>query len=167
MAKVSVIIGSDSDLEMIQPCLDQLSELKIDYELRILSAHRSPEQLRKYIKAVEKKGVKVIIAGAGLSAHLPGVISSLTLLPVIGVPLSGLTGGLDALLSMVQMPGGVPVATMAVGKPGAKNSAILAGRILALNDAELKKRLKKMVMKMEQEVISKDKRIQAQLRKEK
>ncbi len=159
MTKIAVIIGSDSDLELIQVCLDQLEEFKIDYELRILSAHRTPEALSKYVAGLEQKGFKLVIAAAGLAAHLAGVVASQTLLPVIGVPMGGLAGGLDALLSMAQMPGGIPVGTMAVGKPGAKNSAIFAARILALNDPALKARLKKFSQKMKTDLKAKEKKI--------
>jgi len=159
MPKVAVIIGSDSDLELIQACLDQLKEFGIEYELRILSAHRTPEELSKYVAQLEKRKVKIVIAGAGLAAHLAGAVASQTHLPVIGVPLSGLMGGLDALLSTAQMPGGIPVGTMAVGKPGAKNSAIFAARILALSNASLKGKLKKFQLKMKKNLRGKEKKI--------
>lgn len=165
MPKAAVIIGSDSDLEIIRPCLETLDSLGISHEIRVLSAHRTPEALNKYVKAAEKKGVKVFIAGAGLAAHLPGVIASYTNLPVIGVPLSGLAGGMDALLSMVQMPGGVPVATMAVGKPGAKNAALFAGRILAQNDPRLRQKLARLRLKMRREVALKEKKLHELLNK--
>jgi len=165
MPKLAVIIGSDSDLEMIRPCLETLQVLGIAHEIRVLSAHRTPEALKKYVKSAERKGVKVFIAGAGLAAHLPGAIASYTTLPVIGVPLSGLAGGMDALLSMVQMPGGIPVATMAVGKPGAKNAALFAGQILASSDARLRQKLSKLRLKMQREVVLKEKKLHQLLNK--
>jgi phosphoribosylaminoimidazole carboxylase PurE protein len=165
MAKVAVIMGSDSDLIIMQDCLDQLEDLGIDYEMRILSAHRTPEELSKYVLNLEERGFKVVIAGAGLAAHLAGVVASQTLLPVIGVPLGGLAGGLDALLSMAQMPGGVPVGTMEVGKSGAKNSAIFAGRILALSDPGLMERLKKFQARMRRELKLKERKVLKKVKK--
>ena len=165
MARVAVIIGSDSDLELIQVCLDQLEEFGIGFNLRILSAHRTPDELRRYVAQLEKRGVKVVIAGAGMAAHLAGVISSQTHLPVIGVPLSGLMGGLDALLSTVQMPGGIPVGAMAVGRPGAINAAVFAARILALNDPNLKGRLKKFQARMKTELQAKEKKALRRVKK--
>jgi 5-(carboxyamino)imidazole ribonucleotide mutase len=131
MALVGVVIGSKTDTEMIQPALDMLKQLGIDYELSVISAHRNPEKVRKYGLEAEKRGFKVIIAAAGKSAHLPGVMASWTTLPVVGVPLPrGELEGIDALLSISQMPGGVPVACMGVGKSGAKNAALFAAQIL-------------------------------------
>jgi phosphoribosylaminoimidazole carboxylase PurE protein len=121
-----------------------LNKFKIPYRMEICSAHRNPEKTKILAKSAEKEGVKVIIAGAGMSAHLPGVIASYTTLPVIGVPLNASPlSGIDSLFSMVQMPSGVPVATMAIGEAGAKNAAILAIQIVALSDEKLKKRLEK------------------------
>jgi 5-(carboxyamino)imidazole ribonucleotide mutase len=159
MAKIAIIIGSDSDLEIIQPCLDQLKALGIDYVIRVLSAHRTPDELKRFVKGAEKKGVKLFIAGAGLAAHLPGVIASHTILPVIGVPLSGLAGGMDALLSMVQMPGGIPVATMAVGKAGAKNAALFAAQVLAASDPKMKSALLNYRKKMKTDLAAKEKKL--------
>ena len=167
MPKVSVIIGSDSDYEIIQPALEELEKLKIDYELRVLSAHRTPELLREYILKAEKRGVRVFIAGAGMSAHLAGVIASYTTLPVIGVPTGGMLSGLDALLSMVQMPGGVPVAVMGMGKAGARNAGILAGQILALSDAGLRKRIKTHRQKLKKQVLEKQARLLEKIKQEK
>jgi len=131
MALVGVVIGSKTDTELIQPALDMLKQLGIDYELSVISAHRNPEKARKYGLEAEKRGFKVIIAAAGKAAHLPGVMASWTTLPVVGVPLpSGELEGVDALLSISQMPGGVPVACMGVGKSGAKNAALFAVQIL-------------------------------------
>jgi len=124
MALVGVVIGSKTDTELLQPALDMLKQLGIDYEFSVISAHRNPEKLREYGLAAEKKGLKVIIAAAGYAAHLPGVLASWTTLPVIGIPLpTSELKGIDSLLSIIQMPGGVPVACMGIGKSGAKNAA--------------------------------------------
>src|SRR3989304_641047 len=129
---VAIIIASDSDLTVMEEAADLLEKFDIPYELVLTSAHRSPERTREYIKQAEGKGIEVIIAGAGGAAHLPGGIAAETILPVVGVPIeSTALHGMDALLSIVQMPGGVPVATMAIGKAGAKNAGILAAQILA------------------------------------
>jgi 5-(carboxyamino)imidazole ribonucleotide mutase len=139
MALVGVVIGSKTDTEIIQPALDMLMQLGIDYELSVISAHRNPQKVRKYGLEAEKRGFKVIIAAAGKSAHLPGVIASWTTLPVVGVPLpSGELEGIDALLSISQMPGGVPVACMGVGKSGAKNAALFAAQILSTESKEIR-----------------------------
>jgi 5-(carboxyamino)imidazole ribonucleotide mutase len=140
MEKVAIIMGSTSDLDTMKKAAEVLDELSIIYEMKVLSAHRTPDLLFEYIEQIEEKGYKVIIAGAGGAAHLPGVIASQTLLPVIGVPIeTKVLGGLDSLLSMVQMPGGVPVATMGIGN--AKNAGLMAARILAINNIELRKKL--------------------------
>jgi len=139
MALVGVVIGSKTDTEMIQPALDMLKQLGIDYELSVISAHRNPEKARAYSLEAEKRGLKVIIAAAGRAAHLPGVIASWTTLPVVGVPLpSGELEGIDALLSISQMPGGVPVACMGVGKSGVKNAALFATQILGTESKEIR-----------------------------
>jgi 5-(carboxyamino)imidazole ribonucleotide mutase len=147
---VLVMLGSSSDLEKARPCVDTLKEFNIDYKLVIASAHRTPLLVEKNIKEAEKNGTKVIIAMAGLAAHLPGVIASKTLIPVIGVPLNARIGGLDALYSIVQMPKGFPVAT--VGIDISKNASLLAIQILALNDKTLKTKLKSFREKMASEV---------------
>ena len=134
-AFAAVLMGSDSDLAVMQSALDTLDSLGIEWEAHILSAHRTPTQTRDYVRDAESRGCAVFIAGAGLVAHLAGAIAASTLKPVIGVPLdAGGLGGLDALLSTVQMPGGVPVACVAIGKPGAKNAAYLAAQIIAVSD---------------------------------
>lgn len=131
--KVAVLMGSTSDGDVMQGCRDQLEALEIPYEMKILSAHRTPDQTREYVLSAPVKGIEVIIAAAGWAAHLAGVAAAYTTLPVIGVPIdSSPLHGMDALLATVQMPPGIPVATMAVGKGGAKNAAILAAEILAL-----------------------------------
>ncbi len=132
---VAVMLGSDSDLKVMQATLDTLDSLDVPWELRILSAHRTPDEVREYLGDSDARGCAIYIAAAGLAAHLAGAVAAHTLKPVIGVPLdAGTLGGMDALLSTVQMPGGVPVACVAVGSPGAKNAAFLAARILALID---------------------------------
>jgi phosphoribosylaminoimidazole carboxylase PurE protein len=144
VALVGVVIGSKTDTELIQPALDMLKQLGIDYELSVISAHRNPEKLKEYGLEVEKKGLKVIIAAAGKAAHLPGVLASWTTLPVIGVPLStNELKGIDALLSISQMPGGVPVACMGIGKSGAKNAALLAAQILGVAHKEIQETYRK------------------------
>jgi len=144
MPKVGVVIGSQSDARAMQPALDVLQELGIDYEVNVISAHRTPERARGYGLAAQSQGVEVIIAGAGGAAHLPGVLASWSTLPVIGVPLSGSElAGVDALYSIVQMPAGIPVACMAVGDAGAKNAAYLAAEILGLKHEEIRKAYEK------------------------
>lgn len=133
MKQVAIIVGSQSDWEIMEHTTTKLFELNIEYTYAVRSAHRNPDKLRDYIKQCEKDGIKIFIAGAGMAAALPGVIASHTDKPVIGVPLSNSDlNGMDSLLSIVQMPSGVPVATMAIGKAGAINAAILASQILAL-----------------------------------
>jgi 5-(carboxyamino)imidazole ribonucleotide mutase len=139
-AKVGVIMGSTSDWEVMQIATETLETFGIPYEKRVVSAHRTPELLFEYARSARARGLQVIIAGAGGAAHLPGMVASMTPLPVIGVPVkSRALTGLDSLLSIVQMPGGVPVATVAIN--GAKNAALIATSILALSDAEIAKRL--------------------------
>jgi 5-(carboxyamino)imidazole ribonucleotide mutase len=133
--KVGVVMGSQSDWQTMEHATKILEELGVSYEARIVSAHRTPERLYAYATSAKSRGLKVIIAGAGGAAHLPGMIAALTPLPVLGVPVKSQNlKGLDSLLSIVQMPGGVPVATLAIGSAGAKNAAILAASILALSD---------------------------------
>ncbi len=138
-------MGSESDREVMEACMNQLEKLGVTAELKVSSAHRMPEATREYIEEAEKRGARVFIAGAGMSAALPGYIASVTMLPVIGVPIpSGLPDGMDALLSMVQMPPGIPVATVAIGKAGAKNAAVLATEILAVADEKFRTGLIKL-----------------------
>ena len=142
MKFVSIIMGSKSDYEVMTSCAETLKSFGVQYELIVSSAHRSPERTTEYIKEAEKKGARVFIAAAGMAAHLAGVLSSKTVKPIIGVPMSASAlGGIDALLSTVQMPAGMPVATVAIGKAGAINSAYLAMQILALEDDELHNKL--------------------------
>jgi 5-(carboxyamino)imidazole ribonucleotide mutase len=139
-------MGSRSDWETMRHTAEMLAELKIPFETRVVSAHRTPREMMRYAESAADRGLRVIVAGAGGAAHLPGMVASDTLLPVIGVPVqSRALQGLDSLLSICQMPGGVPVATMAIGISGAKNAALLAGRILALEDAALRARLEAFV----------------------
>jgi 5-(carboxyamino)imidazole ribonucleotide mutase len=142
---VAVLMGSESDRETMEACIAQLEKLGVKSELKVSSAHRMPEATKKYIEEATERGAKVFIAGAGMSAALPGFVASVTTRPVIGVPIpSGMPDGLDALLSMVQMPPGIPVATVAVGRAGAKNAAVLAAEILSLVDDNFSKALVKM-----------------------
>jgi len=139
---VSVVIGSDSDLPLMKGATDLLEQFSIAYELRVVSAHRTPELAHDYARTLQDRGVEVVIAAAGGAAHLAGVVASLTPLPVIGVPMvTGMMGGLDSLLSMVQMPGGVPVATVSANKAGPRNAAILAAEILGVKSAAMRKRV--------------------------
>jgi len=151
-------MGSDSDLSVMQSCVDQLREFGIEPRVRILSAHRTPEAAAEFARTAEARGVRVIIAAAGMAAHLAGAMAAWTTLPVIGVPLTSEGGlaGLDALLSTVQMPPGVPVATVAFGKAGARNAAVLAVQILALADASLRDQLVQFKHRQEQKVREKD-----------
>jgi phosphoribosylaminoimidazole carboxylase PurE protein len=158
--KVLIIMGSDSDLPVMEESARTLEKFGIPFDMTVASAHRTPERTLKLVKAAEKNGADVVIAGAGMAAHLPGVIASHTTLPVIGVPLEASPlKGMDALLSIVQMPPGIPVATVAVGKAGAKNAGILAAQILARNDATLKKKLIAHREEMAREVEEKAARI--------
>jgi len=140
---IGIIMGSQSDWPTLKAAADMLDALGVGYETRIVSAHRTPDRMADYAKGAGARGLKAIIAGAGGAAHLPGMVASMTTLPVLGVPVeSRALKGLDSLLSIAQMPGGVPVATFAIGEAGAKNAALHAAAILALNDAGLDKRLK-------------------------
>lgn len=140
--KVAIIMGSNSDWSTMKAAATQLEELGIDFEAKIISAHRTPDRMSKFAKTAKENGFSVIIAGAGGAAHLPGMVASMTILPVLGVPVqSKALSGLDSLLSIVQMPAGIPVATLAIGQAGARNAALLAASILALNDDGLSERL--------------------------
>jgi 5-(carboxyamino)imidazole ribonucleotide mutase len=139
MPLVGVVIGSKSDAEAMQPTLDTLTQLGIDYEVSVISAHRTPEKARQYGQTARSRGIQVIIAGAGGAAHLPGVLASWTTVPVIGVPLaSSELKGVDALYAIVQMPAGIPVASVAIGTAGAKNAAFLAAEILGLKNDKIR-----------------------------
>jgi 5-(carboxyamino)imidazole ribonucleotide mutase len=154
MPLVAVIMGSDSDLEVMKDACSLLEELNVSYEVSIVSAHRTPERMFNYAKSAKDRGIEVIIAGAGGAAHLPGMVASLTTLPVIGVPIrSSALNGLDSLLSIVQMPPGVPVATVAIN--GAKNAALLACQILAIKYKDIDERLNRYRQSIKDEVIRK------------
>ncbi|MCF2555475.1 5-(carboxyamino)imidazole ribonucleotide mutase [Faecalicatena contorta] len=151
MPKVGIVMGSDSDLKVMSKAADMLKELNIDYEIKIISAHRQPDELITWARGAEERGMKVMIAGAGMAAALPGMCAALFTLPVIGVPLSGKNlDGMDAVFSIMQMPPGVPVATVAID--GAKNAAILAAKILAASDEELLNKLKDYTKEMKETV---------------
>ena len=161
MRKVAIVMGSDSDLGTMQKAIDKLRALEIGFEVRILSAHRTPEACAKFSREAEANGFGAIIAAAGKAAHLAGAIAANTVLPLIGVPVKSSTlDGLDALLSTVQMPSGMPVATVAID--GAENAAILAAQILAVSDAALNERLKAMRREMTEKVEAKDQKIREQ-----
>ena len=158
---VSIIMGSKSDYEIMKNCSDVLEEFGVKYELIISSAHRSPERTKKYIKEAEEKGAKVFIAAAGMAAHLAGALAAGTTKPVIGVPMKGgAMDGMDAMLSTVQMPSGMPVATVALGKAGATNAAYLAMQILAITDKELAIKLKEDRIVKEKKVANDSKEIE-------
>ena len=155
MAKVSIVMGSDSDLPVMAKAAEVLEELGVSYEMTIISAHREPDIFFDYASHAEERGVKVIIAGAGMAAHLPGMCAALFPLPVIGVPMHTTSlGGRDSLYSIVQMPSGIPVATVAIG--GAKNAGILAAKMLAVSDDALLAKLKAYTQNMKEEVLAKD-----------
>lgn len=159
--KVLILMGSDSDLPVMEKTANMLKEFNIPYHMTVSSAHRTPERTLKLIKDSEKGGVEVIIAGAGAAAHLAGVIASHTILPVIGVPIdSSSLKGLDALYATVQMPPGIPVATMAIGAAGAKNAGIFAAQILALKDPKIAAALRAYKKKMAKEVEQKAKKVE-------
>lgn len=149
MEKIAVIMGSTSDWDQMQHACQALDELDISYTKQVISAHRMPNQMIDFAEKAREEGVKVIIAGAGGAAHLPGMVASSTTLPVIGVPMkSSSLSGMDSLLSIVQIPKGVPVATMAIGPSGARNAGLMVGRILSIEDSELAKRLAHMQKEM-------------------
>lgn len=157
--QVVILMGSDSDYPVMQKAEEILKEFGVNFETRILSAHRTPKHTVQFIKDAENAGAKIFIAGAGGAAHLPGIVAAHTILPVIGVPiLSKATNGLDSLLSIVQMPSGVPVATVALD--GSKNAALLAVQILAISNPELSKKLTDYKKKMEKDVLNKNKMFQ-------
>src|SRR6202051_2071702 len=161
---VSIVMGSDSDLEIMREAGKSLEDFGIPYEIDVTSAHRSPDRTADYARKAADRGIRVIIAGAGGAAHLAGVIAAHTTLPVIGVPISATSlNGLDSLLATVQMPAGIPVATVAIGKPGATNAGILAAQILALSDAGVAKKLVGHKEKLARGVEEKSKKLQKQI----
>ena len=154
MAKVGIVMGSDSDMPVMAQAADILEKLGVDFEMTIISAHRAPDILFQYAKSLEENGVKVLIAGAGKAAHLPGVCAGLTPLPVIGIPMkTSDLGGVDSLYSIVQMPSGIPVATVAIN--GGTNAGILAAKILAVSDPELMERVKAYTASLKDSVVEK------------
>lgn len=161
--KVAVILGSDSDLPVLEPCFAKLRALEIPFEAHIISAHRTPEEAHAFAQSAQARGFGVLIAAAGKAAHLAGVLAAYTTLPVIGIPVkTSLMGGLDSLLSMVQMPKGIPVACVAVD--GGENAALLAAQMLALSDSALSARLAAFKQDMAREVNEKDKKLQEALK---
>ena len=159
MAKVGIVMGSDSDMPIMAKAAEVLEQLGIDYEMTIISAHREPDVFFEYAKGAEARGFKVIIAGAGKAAHLPGMCAALFPMPVIGIPMkTSDLGGVDSLYSIVQMPSGIPVATVAIN--GGTNAGILAAKILATSDDEILQRLKKYSEDLKDQVVEKDQRLQ-------
>ncbi len=159
MAKVGIVMGSDSDMLVMAKAADILEQLGVEYEMTIISAHREPDVFFEYAKTAEEKGFKVIIAGAGMAAHLPGMCAAIFPMPVIGIPMHTTSlGGRDSLYSIVQMPSGIPVATVAIN--GGANAGILAAKILAVSDGELLERLKKYSADLKNQVVAKDEKLQ-------
>ncbi len=159
MAQVGIVMGSDSDMPVMAKAADILEELGISYEMTIISAHREPDVFFEYAKSAEEKGFKVIIAGAGKAAHLPGMCAAIFPMPVIGVPMkTSDLGGVDSLYSIVQMPSGIPVATVAIG--GGQNAGILAAKMLAVSDPAILERVKKYAQSLKESVQEKDARLQ-------
>ena len=159
MAKVGIVMGSDSDMPVMSKAADMLEKFGIDYEMTIISAHREPDVFFEYARSAEEKGFKVIIAGAGMAAHLPGMCAAIFPMPVIGIPMHTTSlGGRASLYSIVQMPSGIPVATVAIN--GGANAAILAAKILATSDPELLQKLKDYKEELKDQVVAKDKKLQ-------
>lgn len=163
---VAVLMGSDSDLETMQVTLDTLDKLGVPWEVKITSAHRTPDATHAYVRDADERGCQVFIAAAGLAAHLAGTVAGLTLKPVVGVPIdAGPLNGNDSLLSTVQMPGGIPVACVAIGRAGAKNAAYLAAQMLALSDPSVAKRLRDDRRENAEGVLAKDQALQKKLKR--
>jgi 5-(carboxyamino)imidazole ribonucleotide mutase len=163
--KVAVLMGSASDWEIVKEAVATLKNFGIPVEAHVISAHRTPDVAAEFARNAENRGIKVIIAAAGAAAHLAGVIAAHTTLPVIGIPMTSVLNGLDSLLSTVQMPGGIPVGTMAIGKAGAINAGIYAAQILALSDETLREKLRQHKESLKQTVIEGDAKIQMDLNK--
>ncbi len=162
---VGIIMGSDSDFEIMKESAKVLKDFGVPFEVIVTSAHRTPERTFEYAKSAKERGIKVLIVGAGMAAHLAGVIAAKTVIPVIGVPInSSSLNGIDALYSTLQMPSGIPVGTMAIGKAGAKNAALYAIHILALSDKELDKKLEDYRKDFERIVIEREKKVQEKLK---
>ncbi|MCF7921963.1 MAG: 5-(carboxyamino)imidazole ribonucleotide mutase [Candidatus Marinimicrobia bacterium] len=163
MAKIAIILGSDSDLPVLDKGFKIIEKLGLDFELRILSAHRTPEAVESYIKSFDEKGIELVIAGAGKAAHLPGVIAAQTVKPVIGLPIRASLDGVDALYSIVQMPGGIPVAT--VGINASDNAVLLAAQILGIKYPEIARKLEAHRIEMRDAVLEKDRKVQEKYNK--
>jgi len=162
--QVGILMGSDSDWETMEPCATRLASFEITFEVHVLSAHRSPKAVMQYAQSARRRGLGMVIVGAGGAAHLGGVVAAYTTLPVIGVPVASTSlAGLDALLATVQMPAGVPVATVAIGRAGAENAAILAAQILSLRNRALRTRLERFKAELAESVEGKDLRLQRRL----
>ena len=161
---VAIVMGSDSDLPVMEASFDTLRAFGVSFEARITSAHRTPEATKTYVQDAEQRGCAVFIAAAGMAAHLAGAVAATTIKPVIGVPMNASLDGLDALLSTAQMPAGIPVATVAIGKAGAKNAAYLAVQILSLSDATLAQRLRDERAANAEDIYAKDAALQAKLK---
>lgn len=162
MKKVAIIMGSNSDFPIVKPAIKVLKSFRIQYEVNVMSAHRTPDQVAEYAKSADQRGIGVIIGAAGKAAHLPGVLAAYTTLPVIGLPIKSSTlDGMDSLLSIVQMPKGIPVATVAIN--GSENAALLAAQILALGDEKLSETLKQYRISMEEQVLAKNEQVQKEL----
>jgi phosphoribosylaminoimidazole carboxylase PurE protein len=162
--EISIIMGSDSDLDTMREASSVLTEFGVAYEMKVMSAHRSPDLVAEYAKGLSKRGVRVVIAGAGGAAHLAGVVAAHSTLPVIGVPITSVINGIDSLLATVQMPKGVPVATVAIGKPGAGNAGYLAVQILALNSRALQTKLDQHKNKLVNSIVEKNKKLEQKLK---
>ncbi len=163
---VAVVMGSDSDWATMENCVKMLQKFGIPYQVRVISAHRTPRLAQEFAENAAKQGIKIIVAAAGAAAHLPGVLASYTTLPIIGVPMKGgAMDGMDAMLSMVQMPAGVPVATVALGQAGATNAAVLAAQILALSDAAIADKLNSYKEELAQKVIAGNAKVNSLLEK--
>lgn len=163
-AFVAILMGSDSDLPVMEAAFDVLKSFDVDFEVKITSAHRTPEQTHEFVTSADQRGCAAFICAAGMAAHLAGAVAAATLKPVIGVPINTSLDGLDALLSTVQMPAGIPVATVAIGKAGAKNAAYLATQILATADPDLANKLKQERRANAQVVMDKDAKLQERLK---
>ncbi|MCX2793970.1 5-(carboxyamino)imidazole ribonucleotide mutase [Microbulbifer thermotolerans] len=164
---VAILMGSDSDLPTMEAAFDVLEKFGIDYEVKVTSAHRTPENTHNYVVDADKRGCAAFICAAGMAAHLAGAVSATTLKPVIGVPINASLDGLDALLSTVQMPGGIPVATVAIGKAGAKNAAYLAAQIIGVSDATMHQKLVDERCANAEAIIAKDAELQKRLQERK
>ncbi len=162
MAIVGIILGSDSDLPKVKECFHILDDFNVDFEIIVSSAHRTPEQTKEWVSTAKERGLKIIIAAAGGAAHLPGVVASYTTLPVIGVPIkSDISGGLDSILSILQMPSGIPVGTMPVGKAGGTNAALYAISVLSISDDSLAEKLDEYRKKTGERIKDKNKRLRS------